>query len=415
MHAVSDGAGLAIGFEVILAILLASVLAQRMTAPPPELTGVLDSELTGGTPLANVSCNEATTVDRSVLPEDLARERHVWSCTMLAIAPIGQRHALFIERRGREPVLLLDDDNDGRFDARERHEFPQKGDLQVRIPITGARFTEYPIVVRYRWEFFESPADPTRRVLLESAMAYVAGTVTVGGRPVRVEYPVLTDMMPTITGGWFRIDANGDGRIDDDLLSEENAPPSTKAPIVRVGNRYVSTLSIDTDTGIVKLKEHPPVDYQRIVLRVGDQLPDFTYHDLTTRTPRALSDIHSRLVLLVVWSSWCLPALDELPWIEEAFRTFGGKGLAVLGLPDDETRGDVEPVISRFHLTWPNADPESIRKLLNDRWQIASVPQFIVLDADRRIVEISHIGDTSLRGPRLQKTLQQRLRQRADR
>jgi hypothetical protein len=334
---------------------------------------------------------------------------------MLAIAPIGQRHALLIERRGREPLLLLDDDNDGRFDARERHEFPQKGDLQVRIPITGARFTEYPIVVRYRWEFFESPADPTRRVLLESAMAYVAGTVTVGGRPVRVEYPVLTDMMPTITGGWFRIDANRDGRIDDDLLSEENAPPSTKAPIVRVGNRYVFTMSIDTDTGIVKLKEHPPADYQRIVLRVGDQLPDFTYHDLTTRTPRALSDVHSPLVLLVVWSSWCPPALDELPWIEEAFRTLGGKGLAVLGLPDDDKRDDVEPVISRFQLTWPNADPESIRKLLKDRWRIASVPQFILLDGDRRIVGVSHIGDTSLRGARLRKTLQQLLRQRADR
>jgi hypothetical protein len=239
----------------------------------------------------------------------------------------------------------------------------------------------------------------------------VGGTVTVGGRPVRVEYPLLTDMTPTIAGGWFRIDANGDGRIDDDLLSEENSPPSTKAPIVRVGDRYISTMSIDLNTGIVKLKEHPPADYQRIVLRVGDQLPDFTYQDISTRTPRALSDIHSRLVLLVVWSSWCLPALDELPWIEEAFRTLGGKGLAVLGLPDDETRGDVEPLISRFHLTWSNADPESIRSLLKDRWQIASVPQFIVLDGDRRVVGMSHAFDTSLRGARLRKTLEKLLRE----
>jgi thiol-disulfide isomerase/thioredoxin len=125
--------------------------------------------------------------------------------------------------------------------------------------------------------------------------------------------------------------------------------------------------------------------------------------------------MHGRLVLLVVWSSWCPPALDELPWIEEAFRTLGGKGLAVIGLPDDDKRDDVEPVISRFQLTWPNADPESIRKLLKDRWRIASVPQFILLDGDRRIVGVSHIGDTSLRGARLRKTLQQLLRQRADR
>jgi hypothetical protein len=100
-----------------------------------------------------------------------------------------------------------------------------------------------------------------------------------------------------------------------------------------------------------------------------------------------------------------VPAVKELPRIEEAFRTFGGKDLAVLGLPDDEKRGDVEPVISRFQLTWPNADPESIRELLTDRWQIAAVPQFIVLDADRRIIGISRIFDTSLRGARLRNTL----------
>jgi len=384
---------------------------QREPAAPPDLTGVLDSELTAGTPWANVSCNKATTVERRVLPEDLAREGSVWSCMMLSIAPIGPRRALLIERRGREPVLWLDDNNDGKFNAQESHEFPQTGDLQVRIPLIGARFPEYPITVRYRWEFFEPPAEPYTRVLLESAIAYVGGTVTIGGRPVRVEYPVLSDMMPTITGGWFRVDANGDGRIDDDFLSEENTPPSTKVPIVRVGTRYVSTLSIDADSGIVKLKEHPSADYQRIVLRVGDQLPDFTYQDLTTRTPRALSDIHARLVLLVVWSTWCPPALDELPWIEETSRTLGEKGLAVLGLPDDEKRGDVEPVISRFHLTWPNADPESIRTVLKDRWQIAAVPQFIVLDGGRRIVGISQTFDSSLRGARLSKTLQQWLRE----
>lgn len=59
---------------MILNLVLALVLAQSVAAPPPELTGVLDSELTAGTPWANVSCNKATRAERSVLPEDLARE-----------------------------------------------------------------------------------------------------------------------------------------------------------------------------------------------------------------------------------------------------------------------------------------------------------------------------------------------------
>jgi hypothetical protein len=308
----------------------------------------------------------------------------------------------------------LDDDNDGRFDARERHVFPQKGDLHVRIPLAGRMFPDYPIAVRHRWDLFKEEfkphGSPARRILLESPTASVGGTVTVGGRSVRVEYPLFADLTPSIASGWVRIDVNGDGRVDDDPMSEESAPPSSRIPVVRVGNRYVSTISIDADTGVVKLREHPPADYQRIVLRVGDQLPDFTYQDITTRTPRALSDIRSRLVLLVVWSAWCPPALEEFPRIEEAFRTFGRKGLAVLGLPNDGKRSDVEPLVSRFHLTWPNADPESIHELLKDRWQITAVPQFILLDGHRRVVGISRIGETSLRGAQLRKTLQQQLR-----
>jgi hypothetical protein len=110
----------------------------------------------------------------------------------------------------------------------------------------------------------------------------------------------------------FRIDADGDGRIDDDPLSEESAPPALTVPIVRVGDRYVSTVSVDPSTRIVKLRERPAAEYRRIVLRVGEQLPDFTYRDITSGTQSAPSDMHSRLVLLVVWSSWCQPALDEL-------------------------------------------------------------------------------------------------------
>jgi hypothetical protein len=102
--------------------------------------------------------------------------------------------------------------------------------------------------------------------------------------------------------------------------------------------------------------------------------------------------------------------LEELPRVEAAFRTFAARGLAVVGLPEEWEQARAEPLVSRFGLTWPNADPESIRELLSDRWQVASFPLFILLDADRRILRISRAGDASLRGANLRKTLQQMLR-----
>ncbi len=112
----------------------------------------------------------------------------------------------------------------------------------------------------------------------------------------------------------------------------------------------------------------------------------------------------------MVWSSWCPPALEELPRIEHAFRALGPKGLTVIGLPDDWKRRTAESVISRFRLTWPNADPESTRLMLSDNWQVASVPLFVVLDADRRVLRVSRTGDASLRGTNLRKTLDRMLR-----
>jgi len=400
---------LRLAFEVILGIVLASVLTQRATAPPPEMTGLLDQHLTASAPSAVVGCTSATQADRELLPDADARERHVWSCSMMCSAPLGQRGALLVERRWRQPVLFLDSNNDGAFDPTERHEFPRTGDLHIRIAVTIGLFTEYPLTIRYRWELFKPHGDPKRRMLLESPMVFVGGTVTIAGRPVRVEYPVSPGLWPEVTGGWFRIDANGDGRIDDDPLSDESAPPASKVPIVRVGDHYVSTVSVDAIKHVVKLREHPPSDYQRIVLRVGEQLPDFKYRDMSGAWS-ALSDTRSGLVLLVVWSSSCPPALEELPRIEHASRTLGPKGLTVIGLPDDWERKTAEPVISRFRLTWPNADPESIRVMLRDHWQVAAVPLFVVLDADRRILRISRTGDMSLRGTNLRKTLDRMLR-----
>ena len=395
----------------MLAAAFLIVLTQASTATvTPELTGVLDQHLTASAPSAVVVCTPATKPDRDLLPDAEARERRVWNCSMMCSAPIGHRDALLIERRRRQPVLFLDSNNDGRFDPSERHEFPRTGDLHVRISIVSNIFSEYPITIGYRWELFKPHGEPQRRMLLESPTVFIGGTVTIAGRPVQVQYPVSPGLWPETTGGWFRIDANGDGRIDDDPLSEESAPPASKVPIVRVGDRYVSTVSVDAIEHVVTLREHPPSDYRRIVLRAGEQLPDFTYRDVSSGASSRLSDIRSGLVLLVVWSSSCPPAIEELPRVEYAFRTLGPKGLTVIGLPDDWERRTAEPVISRFRLTWPNADPETIRLMLSDRWQVASVPLFVVLDADRRILRVSRTGDTSLRGTNLWKTLDRMLR-----
>jgi thiol-disulfide isomerase/thioredoxin len=228
---------------------------------------------------------------------------------------------------------------------------------------------------------------------------------------VAVEYPTDPFTLDArFVGGWIGIDVDGNGQIDRDLLSPERVFATVDQTVMRVGKHYVSTTSVDPATGVVKLREHAPADYQRIELAEGTLLPDFSFVDLSGASKR-LSEMPGRLVLLVVWAPWCPPAVDELPHLERAYQTLHSNGLDILGL----TEGDVKEVRATAHqnaLTWSNTTPESVAYLLKRQLHIFSNPNYIVLDSERRIVAISGTGDAGwrFRGTRLLQTLRELLR-----
>lgn len=394
----------------MLALLALLVLLQRpIGTDNTELTGIVDPFPTPSEPSTPAFCFRATAAEAALLPKGTARGR-IWICTLFCHLPSEERKALFIERRGHEPVVFVDMDRDGRFATHEAHEFSRRGDLLLRIPVSQGTLREYPILLRHRWEFFKPRGYPERRWILQTATAHFAGRITIDGRSLRVEYPLSWDLgAPVVNMGWIRIDANGDGRIDDDYLSVENVPSRSDVTVLRVGNRYISTVSIDPTTRIVTLREHPASDYRRIEIREGATLPDFSYVDLAG-TRRRLSDMRSPLVLVVVWAPWCTPAFAQLLHIERAYRKLGAKGLSVVGLPDETDPDKVRPILAGLRLTWSNADPESVRGLLREQWQIASVPTLIVVDRERRIVKVTRRGDMSLYATKLRGTLEKLLK-----
>jgi hypothetical protein len=225
-----------------------------------------------------------------------------------------------------------------------------------------------------------------------------------------VEYPAdpLT-FEPKSFGGWIRIDGNGDGHIDADSLSPERIFATSEVAVMRVGDRYVSTLSIDPVTRVMTLREHPRSEYRRIELTPGTQLPDFRFVDLTGASSR-LSEMTGRLVLLFVWAPWCPPAVDELQYVERAHQALHSRGVDVLGLTEGEV-GEVRAVADQHGATWRNSTPASVEDLLRGPLHIFANPTYIVLDSDRRIVAVSGAGEAGsrFRGTRLVETLRQLL------
>jgi len=74
--------------------------------------------------------------------------------------------------------------------------------------------------------------------------------------------------------------------------------------------------------------------------------PDFNLLD-PNGTLVGLSSYRGKLVLLNFWATWCGPCREEMPSMENLSRSFGGAGLAVLGINQRENAA----VVTRFMKT----------------------------------------------------------------
>ena len=62
--------------------------------------------------------------------------------------------------------------------------------------------------------------------------------------------------------------------------------------------------------------------------------PEFALKDSSGKTVN-LKDYRGKVVLLDFWATWCHGCKQEIPWFSEFERTYGAKGLAVVGVSMD--------------------------------------------------------------------------------
>ena len=74
----------------------------------------------------------------------------------------------------------------------------------------------------------------------------------------------------------------------------------------------------------------------------GHDAPDFVLTDLQGQTVK-LSDLRGKAVVLNFWATWCPPCKQEIPWLVELQKRYGGQGLQIVGVSMDD--GDPKDVV----------------------------------------------------------------------
>jgi peroxiredoxin len=115
---------------------------------------------------------------------------------------------------------------------------------------------------------------------------------------------------------------------------------------------------------------------------VGNLAHDFTLKGLDGKDYHLKGLRGDRIVHVVFWATWCVPCVEEIPRLREAYDKFHDRGFEVLGvaLSMNETEDQVRAFAAQHKLNYPVLWDEGMT--LMNRYRIDSIPQNFLIDRE---------------------------------
>jgi peroxiredoxin len=126
--------------------------------------------------------------------------------------------------------------------------------------------------------------------------------------------------------------------------------------------------------------------------KVGDTAPDFTLQEVGGKQVQLSSVNKGKVVLLAFWSLRCGACIQEVPFLEQIHKSYGGKGVAVLSVVTDGVDAAATKTIMAEVGVSPRypvlVDPEFTA---SDTYTSFVVPHTLVIDR-KGIIRYLHTG-----------------------
>ncbi|HKZ72761.1 MAG TPA: TlpA disulfide reductase family protein [Steroidobacteraceae bacterium] len=119
-----------------------------------------------------------------------------------------------------------------------------------------------------------------------------------------------------------------------------------------------------------------------------------------------LDRVRGRVVVVDFWASWCTPCRRSIPWLNEMQAKYADRGLVIIGVNVDKSRGDAEQFLAavpaRFEIVY---DPDG---RLPAKFGVAAMPSSYVFDRSGKVVA-RHLGFQNARRAEYEKVLRELL------
>jgi len=122
----------------------------------------------------------------------------------------------------------------------------------------------------------------------------------------------------------------------------------------------------------------------------GQPAPTFDIRTLDNKQLK-LTKFHGKAVYLDFFASWCAPCREETPEIIKLSKQYQKRGLAVIGLDDNESKDRAQGFSDQFKVPFPVAVAD--QKLL-DSYGVIALPVHVFIDRNGQI-KLYRLGEMS--------------------
>lgn len=130
-------------------------------------------------------------------------------------------------------------------------------------------------------------------------------------------------------------------------------------------------------------------------IKIGSKAPDFSQPDTKGKMVK-VSDFKGKYVLIDFWASWCSPCRAENPNLVKAYHKYNSKGLEVLAVSLDDTKGKGAwlKAIEDDGMPWIHvADLKGWSNEAAVLYGVRAVPQNYLVDPQGNIIAINLKGE----------------------
>ena len=127
-------------------------------------------------------------------------------------------------------------------------------------------------------------------------------------------------------------------------------------------------------------------------LQPGQPAPEFTLDGLDGQ-PVSLSQFKGQVVLLDFWASWCVPCINDLPYLRQVKKKTADWSVVFLNISLDADEAAWREAIDKHEIKGVHVRADGWRAEVNKIYQVRGIPSYYLVDSQGLIVERLRIRD----------------------